>query len=622
MSNTSRSSAPTAASDENAIARARRQNRLPRVVHAAPPHASHTFACKDTDFLLDGQPFQIFSGELHYFRIPREYWRDRLLKARAMGLNTICTYVPWNLHEPRPAQFDFSGALDAAAFLRLAQELGLWAILRPGPYICAELDFGGLPAWLLADDNLRIRCADPAWLDAVERYLERVSEELAPLTCTRGGPIVMVQFENEYGSYGNDKRYLRTLRGMLDRNWYDVPLFTSDGPEPDMLAAGTLEECLAVVNFGSKAQQHIETVRAWRPNQPAMCGEFWCGWFDQYGKRRQGSASSDAAADVKWMAANDASFNFYMFHGGTNFGFTSGANVYDDVYSPTVTGYDYAAPLDEAGRPTPKYWAFRDVLAAHQPSRVVLPDVPPPTRVIEIPEIALTESAAVFDNLPAPVRAAAPRPMEHFGQSGGAILYRTSIAGLRARKLKIVEPHDCAQVYVDGKLVATLDRRLKQPTLELPDGGGERLDILVDTFGRVNYGPEMIDAKGITRRVVLGQITLMDWQIYPLPMDALQLAALEYAPADVIGPAFHRGTFDLSETGDTFLDLRGWRKGVVWVNGHNLGRYWRIGPQQTLYCPGCWLRTGQNEIVVFDLESRGRQPVRGLSEPVLDEVPE
>jgi beta-galactosidase len=598
-----------------------------------PAHASHTFACSDTQFLLDGKPFRVFSGELHYFRIPREYWRDRLLKARAMGLNTICTYMPWNLHEPRPGQFNFSGMLDAAAFLRLAHELGLWAILRPGPYICAEWDFGGLPAWLLGDDNLRIRCADAAWLAAVRRYIERVSRELAPLTCTRGGPIVMVQVENEYGSYANDKRYLRQLRAMLDRSWYDVPLFTSDGPEPDMLAAGTLEDVLAVVNFGSNAEKHIGTIRALRPNQPAMCGEFWCGWFDQWGKRRQGGqggASTDAAAaDVKWMAEHDASFNLYMFHGGTNFGFTSGANFYD-AYAPTVTGYDYWAPLDEAGRPTAKYWAFRDVLAAHQPVGTVLPDVPPPTRVIEIARFTPTESAAVFDNLPEPARVPAPRAMEHFGQSGGAILYRTSIAGLRARNLEIVEPHDYAQVYLDGKLIATLDRRLKQASVELPEGGGggERLDILVDTLGRVNYGPKLIDAKGITQRVVLGQVTLMDWQVFSLPMDAAQLDKLAYAPAAdadadaaAAGPAFHRGTFEVGETGDTFLDLRAWRKGVVWVNGHNLGRFWRIGPQQTLYCPGCWLKAGRNEIVVFDLEAPGRRPIAGLSEPILDEIP-
>jgi beta-galactosidase len=557
---------------------------------------------------------------MHYFRIPPKSWRDRLLKARAMGLNTVCTYMPWNLHEPRPGQFDFMGMLDVAAFVRLAQELGLWVILRPGPYICAEWDFGGLPAWLLADDNLRVRCADPSFVVPMTQYIERVSRELSPLTCTRGGPIIMVQVENEYGSYGNDKRYLRLLRGLLDQAWYDIPLFTSDGPEPDMLAGGTLEECLAVVNFGSNAQKHIGTIRQHRPDQPAMCGEFWCGWFDQWGKRRQGSAYTEAAADVRWMAENDASFNLYMFHGGTNFGFTSGANVYDDTYSPTVTSYDYGAPLDEAGRPTPKYWAFREVLAQHQPNGASLPDLPPATKVIAIPDIRLTESARLFDNLPPPIASATPRAMEHFGQSSGAILYRTSIAGLVARTLEIVEPHDYAQVYVDGKLVATLDRRMKQSTVELPPGG-DRLDILVEALGRVNYGPHLIDPKGITRRVVLGQTTLMGWHVYPLPLSGDNLlASLRYAPAADAGPAFHRGTFALSETGDTFLDLRAWRKGVVWVNGRNLGRFWRVGPQQTVYCPGCWLSTGRNEIVVFDLEANGRQPLRGLSEPLLDEA--
>jgi len=584
-----------------------------------PPHT--TFSVSGADFKLNGRPFRVFSGEIHYFRVPREYWRDRLLKLRAMGLNTVCTYMPWNLHEPRPGVFDFSGMLGVAAFVRLAQELGLWVILRPGPYICAEWDFGGLSAWLLAEDNVRVRCADAGYLAAVEPYFARVARELSPLTCTRGGPIVMVQLENEYGSYANDKVYLRELLAMLRRGGFDdVPIFTSDGPEPDMLAAGTLDDVLAAVNFGSNAEKHIGTIRTHRPNQPAMCGEYWCGWFDQWGKPRQGSdAMEPAVTDVRWMCENGASFNLYMFHGGTNFGFTSGANIYDSVYCATVTSYDYLAPLDEAGRPTPKYWALRDVLAAHQPDGVALPDVPPPTKVITIPDIRLTESAPLFDNLPGPIASAAIRSMEHFGQSFGAILYRTSIAGLTARKLEIIEPHDYALVFVDGKHAGTLDRRLKQSVIELPEGGGSQLDILVDTTGRVNYGPQLLDAKGITQRVVLGQTTLMNWQVYPLPMDGVQLASLRYTMSPITGPSFHRGTFELTETGDTFLDLRGWRRGAIWVNGHPLGRFWHIGPQQTLYCPGVWLRRGANEIVIFDVEADGSIAIRGLSDAALNE---
>ncbi|HTL29828.1 MAG TPA: glycoside hydrolase family 35 protein [Tepidisphaeraceae bacterium] len=577
-----------------------------------------TFAIRGADFVLNDRPLRIFSGELHYFRNPREYWRDRLLKARAMGLNAICTYMPWNLHEPTRGQFEFGGMLDVAEFFRLAQEIGLYVLLRPGPYICAEWDFGGLPAWLLKDGDLRIRCADRTYLEAMTSYIERVGRELSPLCVTRGGPILMLQVENEYGSYGNDKSYLRTLRDLLRRVGFDVPLFTSDGSDPDMLAAGTVEDCLAVVNFGSNAQQHIGALRAFRSNQPAMCGEFWCGWFDAWGKPRQGNASTAMTADVKWMLENDASFNIYMLHGGTNFGFTSGANFYDD-YQPQVTSYDYWAPLDEAGRPQPKYWAVRELLAKYQRDGAPLPDVPPPTKIIAIPGIRLTESASLFDNLPDPIASAAPRSMEQYGQNSGLILYRTNIAGLTSRKLKVVEPRDYAKIYVDGKEVATLDRRLKQTDAELPVRKIETLDILIDSTGRVNYGPKMLDRKGITERVVLDKLTLMDWRIYPLPMDAKQLASLKYGTDDIAGPAFHRGTFEVTETGDTFLDLRGWRKGAVWINGHNLGRFWHIGPQQTLYCPGVWLERGSNEIVVFDLEADGRRTIQGLSEPVLNE---
>ena len=603
--------------------------------------AAYTFGHDRENFLLDGRPFQVFSGELHYFRVPRPYWRDRLLKARAMGLNTVCTYMPWNLHEPRPGEFDFhgdGGMLDVAAFVRLAGELGLKVILRPGPYICAEWDFGGLPGWLLADPDLRVRVADERYLAAVRRYVARVGAELAPLTCTRGGggggggPIVMVQLENEYGSYANDKSYLRALRQMIRDAGFDdagVLLFTSDGPQDDMLAAGTLEDVLAVANFGSKARENLEKLRALRPRQPIMCGEYWCGWFDHWGAPRKGSAdAATIAADVRWMAENNASFNIYMFHGGTNFGFTAGAN-HHGAYEPTVTGYDYWALLDEAGRPTAKYHAVREILASHQPGGAALPEIPtaPPPRAIAADRIRLTESAPLFANLPDAICAAAIHPMEHYGQyGGGAILYRTHVRGLGGGKLRIVEPHDYALVFLDGAKIATLDRRkpdhreLDLP--ELPAGAPGRLEILVWALGRVNYGPRMLDPKGVTDRVELKHLTLSEWEIFPLPMDASQLAQLNYTAADAAGPAFHRGTIELrdGEPADTFLDLRDWKIGAAWVNGHNLGRFWRVGPQQTLFLPGCWLKPGANEIVIFDLEASGRGAVEGLREPVLDEV--
>ena len=558
------------------------------------------------------------------------------MQARALGLNAVCTYMPWNLHEPRPGQFDFTGdggMLDVAAFVRLAQGVGLHVILRPGPYICAEWDFGGLPGWLLADPGCRVRCADPEYLAAVKRYVDRVGRELSPLTAARGGPIVMVQVENEYGSYANDKTYLRALRQMLiDAGFGETLLFTSDGPQSDMLNAGTLDECLAVANFGSKAQEGLSKLKAFRPDQPVMCGEFWCGWFDQWGKPRQGTDDPTAAvADVRWMVENNASFSIYMLHGGTNFGFTSGANVYDGRYSPTVTSYDYRALVSEAGRPTAKYDAVRRILAERQPSGHVLPDVPaPPMPIVAIPpeRFRLMESAALLDNLPPPIHDAAVRPMEHYGQFlGGAILYRTRVAGLGGGKLTVVDPHDVAVVYLDGRKVGTLDRRLLQTSVDLPEvapGAEGRLDILVWALGRVNYGPRMMDRKGITERVELKHLTLTGWEVFPLPMETPSLGKLAYAPGDATGPAFHRGTFEMgdAEIGDTFLDLRAWNLGCAWVNGHNLGRYWRVGPQQTLYCPGCWLKAGRNEIVIFDLDldGGGRRAVAGLDAPILDEV--
>jgi len=594
------------------------------------PGISSHFEYSDTDFLVDGCRIQIFSGELHYFRVPRPYWQDRLAKAKAMGLNTICTYMPWNLHEPRPGEFDFDGdggMLDVAAFIRMAGEMGLWVMLRPGPYICAEWDFGGLPGWLLTDRDVRVRCSDKKYLAAVERYITRVGQELAPLTCGNGGPIGMVQVENEYGSFANDRAYLRRLRQLLTDAGLGTGTvyFTSDGAQSDMLSAGTLEGTLVTANFGSKAEACLTTLRQFRPHQPIMCGEFWCGWFDQWGKPRQGNDDPTVLdTDIRWMVENNASFSIYMFHGGTNFGFTAGANHYDS-YAPTVTGYDYWALLDEAGRPTRKYHAVRRILGEQSD----LPPVPAGAiPVIDLPadRFIFTGSASVWKNLPQSLESASIKPMEQVGQYlGGAVLYRTHVTGLGGGQLKIVEPHDVAQVYLDGVLLATLDRQQKQSTVDLPelpaDAKGQ-LDILVWALGHVNYGPKMLDYKGITDRVELKHFTLAGWEIYPMPMDADQRAMLEFTDNIGSGPAYHRGEFTLAEDeiGDTFLDTRAFEIGAVWVNGHNLGRYWSTGPQQTLYCPGCWLRPGKNEILIFDMASNGQPKIAGLAEAVLNEV--
>jgi len=564
-----------------------------------------TFAIASDHFVLNGKPFQILSGELHYPRIPREYWRDRLLKARAMGLNTICTYLFWNCHEPAPGQFTFEGNLDIAAFVQEARQAGLYVIIRPGPYVCSEWDFGGLPAWLLRDREAKVRCMDPPYVAAVQRYIRRVAAELHGLQISAGGPIIMVQVENEYGSYGNDKEYLRLLRDELRRFGFTVPLYTSDGGARYLLESGTLDDVLPVVNFGEGPEGNFAELGKFRSGIPHMCGEYWCGWFTHWGDKEWGRADlTRQSAELSWMLKTGKSVNLYMFHGGTNFGFYAGAN-FTKAYEPDVTSYDYDAPLDEAGRHTKKFYVFRDLLRQYQHGGAGLPELPVPLPSIEVSSIPLTECAPLFGSLPAPVRVPQPKSMESFGQSYGFILYRTTLIGPQSGTLEITDPHDYASIYVNGRLIGRIDRRLGQSSLELPAGTGPAptLDILVEGMGRVNFGPRLLDRKGITDRVTLAGVTLMNWEVFLLPMDAPYLNGLRYTGADsVSAPGFFKGMFNLADNGDTYLDMKGWKKGVVWVNGHNLGRFWDVGPQERLFVPGPFLWRGQNEIVVFDIE--------------------
>lgn len=583
----------------------------------------HTFRCGEKDFLLDEKPFRIFSGEMHYFRIPREYWRHRLQCVRAMGLNTISTYMPWNLHEPMPGVFDFSGMLDVVTYLKMAQEEGLKVILRPGPYICSEWDFGGLPSWLLANPAIKVRCNHPDYLTAVRRYFMRVGQECAALQCHRSGPVILTQVENEYGAFGNDRAYMDGMVKLVREAGFDGQLYTCDWAYAGNLKAGEVTGAVTVANFGTRAAEQIPNLAKLRPGQPLMCGEFWAGWFDAWGAKRSGTADpAPLLAELQWMLENNTSFNFYMFHGGTTFGMMAGANEYEN-YTPTVSSYDFWAPLDESGRPTAKFQALRDLLAKHQPAGVTLPYVPAaPLPIVRIPRFELTESASVFDNLPGPVAMPQPVPMEMLGQSYGAILYRTNIAGLGNFELNVVQPHDYAKVFLNGALVGTLDRRKHESKVKLEAVPEDKavLDILVDTTGRVNFGHKLLDRKGITDRVEYGGLTLMGWQAFSLPMDAKMLAGLKWGKENRPGPAFHRGTFTLKEVGDTFLDMRAWKRGIVWVNGRCISRFWRIGPQQTVFVPGAWLKQGANEVIVFDLETDGRQAIEGLGEAVLGEV--
>lgn len=581
---------------------------LPAFAGKAP-----SFRFEGREFVLNGKPFQIMAGEIHFQRIPREYWADRLVKVRAAGLNTVCTYVFWNALEPEPGQWDFSGGNDLAAFLRTAQRAGLWVVLRPGPYACAEWDFGGLPIWLLRTPDIKVRCSDPRYLAACEAYIQKLAAEFRDLQVQRGGPVLMVQIENEYGSYGNDREYMAALRQMWEKAGIEGPFYTADGATPHMLEAGTVPGAAIGLDPGTSDKDFAVAAR-FGPGVPVFCSELYPGWLTHWGEKWARVKTEEVLSDLQWLLDNRKSFNFYMFHGGTNFGFWAGAN-FSDKYEPDVTSYDYDAPLNEMGQPTPKYFAIRNVLRRFQPKGTALPDLPRPLPAIEIPDIAFPESASLFDNLPGPVRSPQPRPMEAYGQSHGFILYRAKLLGHRSGPLTIIDLHDYANVYVDGKFLGTLNRAKKESTIEIPksDPPHQSVDILVEAMGRINFGQLLLDRKGITDRVTLNSMTLMNWDVHNLPLEEDDLAGLKFGTGATEKPGiFFRGTFELRDIGDTYLEMTGWKKGVVWVNGRNLGRYWEIGPQKRLYCPGPFLKQGKNEIIVFDLHLLRPATVRGL----------
>lgn len=588
---------------------------------AAESPSTRTVQIKGPQFVIDGRPLQIISGEIHYPRIPREYWRDRMKKARAMGLNTISTYVFWNLHEPQRGKFDFTGQNDVAAFIRIAQEEGLYVLLRPGPYVCSEWDLGGLPSWLLASPDIVLRSTDAQFMQPAEEYLKRLGQELVPLLATHGGPIIGVQVENEYGSFGKDTAYMQKVRdAIVAAGFGEVPLFTADGP--GQLPFGTLTDVPAAVNFGpGSAESAFATLAKFRPDGLRMNQEYWAGWFDQWGKPHHETNFEREGRELDWMLSQGYSVNLYMFHGGTTFGFMNGAN-WDGGYRPQTTSYDYDGALDESGVPSAKFAVFREAIAKHRAGEQ-FPALPAETPRIEIPEFGLNESSSLWSNIGAAVESPTPKPMESLGQSYGYILYRTTIRGPVKDDLAMKELRDYAEIFVDSKLEGTLDRRLNQDhlTLDIPEGT-HLLGILVENSGRINFGSRLRDdRKGITQSVNLGGTELKGWEIYSLPMD--NIASVRFMRGTQDGPAFYRGSFELQQTGDTFLYMRNLGKGAVWVNGHNLGRFWNIGPQQTLYLPGAWLKAGRNEIIVFDFVAHSASPrISGLAHPILDQLNE
>ncbi|HDY90291.1 MAG TPA: beta-galactosidase [bacterium] len=582
-----------------------------------PAAEAKEFKIQGKHFLLNGEPFQIISGSIHYTRIPEAHWKDRLLKARAMGVNTVSTYVFWNAHEQIQGQFNFEGNLNLRKYILLAQECGLYVIVRPGPYVCTENDFGGLPAWLLSIPDIKVRCMDSRYMKYAERYIFRLADEIRDLQVTHGGPVIMMQVENEYGGYGTDENYMKSLKSLFQEAGFDVPLFTTDYTNPQYLSGGSLDGVLPTIMFRGRVQKEFKALDDYRSNIPHFCSEYWIGWFTHWGDEHwyKDKKDDEQKIEMKWMLENGKSLNLFMIHGGTNFGFTAGANYYDKDYQPDTTSLDYDSPINEAGQYTPEYYWIRKMLMEYQHNGEELPDIPELLPTIEIENIKFTEKTGLFNNLPSKVKSIQINNMENYGQQYGYILYRTKLTSRRSGKLFVKDLHDFAYFYLNGKLIGTLNRMKNEDTLSIPpiEGKPPVLDILVEALGRVNFGKELLDRKGITEYAAISQTVLMDWEIYTLPMDNDYLSKIKYDnKVQKNKPTFFKGTFELNKVGDTFLDVSSWKKGVVWVNGHNLGRYWHIGPQLDLYLPGCWLKKGVNEIVVFDLELTESAAMRGV----------
>lgn len=576
------------------------------------------FVVSNGQFTLDGKPFRVISGEMHYPRIPRAYWRDRLRMAKAMGLNTITTYVFWNVHEAQPGVYDFSGNNDVAEFIREAQQEGLYVILRPGPYVCAEWEWGGYPAWLLKDHATVVRSSDPKFMQPAARWIKRLGQELAPLQIGNGGPIILTQVENEYGSYGSDHAYMQQIRQLLvDAGFTKSQLYTADGPE--QVPNGSLPDLPVGINFGGEkvgdAQKAFKTLKKERPNGPFFNSEYWAGWFDHWGGKHAHTNADAQVANLKWMLEQGYSVSIYMFHGGTSFGWMNGANSDGKgSYEPDVTSYDYDSALDESGRPTPKYFAMRDVIA--KATGVTPPAVPQVAPAMSVPAISLPESASLWDNLPLAISSDQVQSMEDIGQAYGYILYRTHLKADIEGKLALDQIHSYAQVYLNKKLVGTIDRRLKQDSIPLHGTAGAELDILVENTGRVNFGKTIGGERaGITKQVTLAGKPLVGWEIYPLTLTHVE--QLPFAKKACEGPCFYRGSFNLTKTADTFIDTTAFSKGQLWLNNHAMGRIWNIGPQKTLYAPAPWLKTGQNQVIVFDATGKMGGTLRGLDKPKL-----
>lgn len=602
-------------------------------VSAKDIQKTHTFTQGKGTFLLDGKPFVVKAAELHYARIPREYWDHRVKMCKALGMNTICAYVFWNYHEPEEGVWDFSGNHDLATFMEICKKNGMWVIVRPGPYVCAEWEMGGLPWWLLKNRDIKLRTLDEKFMIPAVRFENKVAEVLAPYRLENGGNIIMVQVENEYGSYAKDKPYVSAMRDALRKaGWDKTQLFQCDWSSN--FEDNALDDLLWTMNFGTNANvlDQFKRLKQLRPDAPMMCSEYWSGWFDGWGTAHQTRPSDAMVKGIGTMLDNGISFSLYMTHGGTSFGWWAGAN--NTGFAPDCTSYDYDAPIDEQGAATEKYYQLRNLLQKH--SDVKLPAVPKPLPIITIPEIKLNEIGSLFNTAGEAIESYDAMPIEQYNMGYGSVLYTTTLPAIKAGALlRINEMHDYAIVYVNGKQIGQLYRGNKfENTLRIKENveEGAQLAIYIEPMGRINYSKMIFDPKGITESVEVmtnvngheATYNLKNWQVRLMPLkenltvnDIQMNRSLVMAPASP-QPTIYSATFNLKKTGDTYLDLSTWGKGIVWVNGHCIGRFWNVGPQQTLYMPGCWLKKGKNEIIVLDITGAKDAKISGLSAPIID----
>ena len=595
-----------------------------------------TFTTGDKTFLLNGKPFIVKAAELHYPRIPRPYWEHRIKMCKALGMNTVCLYVFWNIHEQREGEYDFNGQNDIAEFCRLAQKNGMYVIVRPGPYVCAEWEMGGLPWWLLKKKDIRLREQDPYFMERVEKFMAKVGEQLAPLTIQNGGPIIMVQVENEYGSYGEDKPYVAAIRDIVRKSGFDkVTLFQCDWASN--FTRNGLDDLVWTMNFGtgSNIDDQFSRLRELRPQSPLMCSEFWSGWFDKWGARHETRPAEAMVANIDEMLSKGISFSLYMTHGGTSFGHWAGAN--SPGFAPDVTSYDYDAPINEYGAATPKYYTLRETMQKYADGK--LPSVPKPAaRLISVPKFTLSEYVPLLYGTDKVNTSRNPLTFEELDMGWGTVVYTTTLPEINTSSvLHLDGAHDYAQVFVDGKYIGKSDRVRNENTVTMPPvKKGSQLTVVVEGMGRINFGRAIKDFKGLTGDVTMradvdgDEVTwnLKDWTMRTLPDgydDALKAIAAKDKGAkqeQLIDSraGYYRGYFNLKKTGDTFINMETWGKGQVYINGHAIGRFWSIGPQQTLYVPGCWLKKGKNEIVVLDVVGPKQTEVWGQDKPELDKL--